>query len=86
MIGVKLQANTEPYPGEDVRFYEVGRELVFVEYDPDEQIHGKFRPFDRVVVVADRNACGMGLDVIRKSDGLCDMVWVNEVALAEVGR
>ncbi len=77
---MRIQANTVPYRGEDVTKYEVDRLLRFSEYDPEEHIVGEFKTGD-VVRVCARNGCGLGIDVIRISDGLTDMVWSNEVEL-----
>lgn len=70
--------------GEDRRKYEVGRRLRFTGYNPEESLGDEadaelqFR-FGDVLVVLDRNACGMGIDVRRESDGHADMVWPEEV-------
>ncbi len=79
MTGATLQKNTEPYPGEDVRKYEVGRALTFVAHSPQEEILSPFRPGD-VVTVLPANKCGMGIDVVRSADSLSDMVWADEVS------
>lgn len=82
------QANTRLEPGADPRLYEVGRLLVFEEYDEIEVDYVEVSTFhagDALRVVR-RNGCGMGIDVERVSDGKTDMVWPNEVKLAEDGR
>ena len=75
-----LQANTEPYPSEDLRKYRVGQRLLFRQHDPEENIVSCFRAGD-VLTVCDRNGCGMGIDCTRLTDGVWDMVWANEVDL-----
>ncbi len=89
-----LQKNCQPEGFVDKRFYEVGRKLRFVAYNdmaatmPDWEIEEnkgkppgyKFEPGD-ILRVSYRNGCGMGIDVIRMSDGLPDMVWPEEVTL-----
>ncbi len=77
---MKLQANCVRFSFDDVNKYEVGRLLRFVEHDPSEVIVSEFEPGD-VVKVCERNGCGLGIDVIRISDGFADMVWSNEVEL-----
>ncbi len=77
---MRIQANTVPYPSENVTKYEVGRLLRFTQHDPEEHIVSQFKPGDLIKVCA-RNGCGMGIDVARIRDGLTDMVWANEVEL-----
>lgn len=81
----RLQTNTEIYPGEDPRKYEVGARLRFLGYANDEvfSVEGYdpsalFTPGD-ILVPVERNGCGMGIDVRRLSDDRVDMVWAEEV-------
>ena len=72
---------------DDARKYTVGTILTFRSYDPrevaalDEDHVYVFQRGDRVRV-DDANGCGMGIDVVRLSDGQCDMVWPNEVIVS----
>jgi hypothetical protein len=65
--------------------YRKGQSLVFLRYNPQEVDcvpSSTFRSGDRLTVQP-RNGCGMGIDVLRE-DGVCDMVWPEEVAVALV--
>jgi hypothetical protein len=86
-----IQQNATPEKGVDLCFYEIGTLLKFVKYNDQEmpgydeeepamQAGYKFEAGD-LLRVADKNGCGMGIDVIRQSDGLPDMVWPEEVEL-----
>ena len=89
MTPKKLQANTH-VEKRCARKYEVGRALRFIGYSKDEAFSVADRdPKDLfslgdVVRPVARNACGMGIDVIREKDGIVDMVWPEEVRI--VGR
>ena len=72
------QANTYIFPGDDCRKYEVGRRLRFARHSEGETILSTFAPGD-VVTVLSKNACGMGIDVIREADFVSDMIWPDEV-------
>ncbi len=88
-----LQNNCEPEPASGcslahhLRKYTIGTVLTFRSYDPDEvgtlgtdHTH-VFRRGDRLVV-AENNACGMGIDAKRICDGRIDMVWPTEVTVS----
>jgi hypothetical protein len=79
-----IQRDTEVDEGADPRLYEVRSRLRFVGYNPQE-IQGKFEAGDYLRVVL-RNACGMGIDVVRERDGRADMVWPEEVQLVAAAR
>lgn len=71
----------------DPRKFEAGRRLRFVAYNPDElkctpRYVPKFTPGD-LFNVAEENPGGMGITVIRESDGVGDMVWPEEVELVD---
>jgi hypothetical protein len=88
-----LQNNCEPEPpsgcsrAHHLRKYTIGTVLTFRQYDADEvsalgEDHTYvFQRGDRLVV-AENNACGMGIDVKRIRDGRIDMVWPSEVTVA----
>ena len=81
-----IQANTEVERDQDAK-YVVGTVLTFRSYDPDEVEHlgdhheYTFKRGDKLRVV-ERNGCGMGIDVVRLSDGHHDMVWPTEVVVS----
>lgn len=83
---IPVQENTELEESADRRKYEIDRLLTFRSYDPDEvaclgEDHKyTFRRGD-VLKVLPRNGCGMGIDVVRLSDGKTDMVWPTEVTV-----
>lgn len=82
---VLYQANTERETNADPRKYEIDRPLRFIGYDEEETRvvpASTFKVGDIVCPVA-RNACGMGIDVIRESDGVKDMVFPEEVAVVD---
>jgi hypothetical protein len=76
-------------PSADPRLYMVGAKLRFIGYDPDEVAYladdgvddGPLNVGDLLRVLPE-NKCGMGIDVVRESDGTTEMVWPNEVELA----
>lgn len=71
----RIQANV--LVGEDVaEKFVIGRLLRFLGYI--DEMTGDFVPGD-VLRVRPTNACGMGIDVERVSDGRIDMVWPDEV-------
>lgn len=89
MMPAQLQANTDyedgPYPGLDLRKYEVGRMLSFRQTDAEEKhCPASFRRNDRLRVLP-ANPGGMGIMVRRLSDGEEDMVWPTEVVLSRKG-
>lgn len=75
------QENTEIESSADPRKYVVGMLLTFRNCDQDEVSVVPFNKFRRgdVLRVLPRNGCGMGIDVVRLSDGTTDMVWPTEV-------
>lgn len=81
---MELQENTHVEGGQEAK-YEIGRALRFVEYSPDEAFSVSEWSSERklaegdIVRPVERNACGMGIDVIRESDGAIHMVWPEEV-------
>lgn len=82
---VEYQANTECFPSDDPRTFEVGRALRFVAYledGVDNEAGRQFRAGDTLRPVP-RNACGMGVDVRRDSDGHTDMIWSDEVEVID---
>jgi hypothetical protein len=93
-----LQHNCEPEPPPDgcsrdrhLRKYTIGTVLTFRQYDAEEVGHlgashtYTFRRGDKLVV-AENNACGMGIDVKRIRDGRIDMVWPTEVDISRDQR
>lgn len=64
---------------EDISKFEVGARLRFVGCS--DSIEPRFQAGD-IVRTAPRNGCGMGIDAIRETDGVIDMVWPWEVELA----
>lgn len=81
-----LQENTVVEDGHE-RKYAVGLILTFRGYDACEVATlGKdhsytFKRGDKLKVL-ERNGCGMGIDVVRISDGRADMVWPTEVSVS----
>lgn len=79
MIGGKYQENATPefHPWK----YRIGVLLTFRRYNPQETSVVACKTFRRgdVLEVLPRNGCGMGIDVVRLSDGQVDMVWPEEV-------
>jgi hypothetical protein len=83
---MSVQENATVEEGADPAKYEVGQRLQFVAYtdghDSESVAEGGYG-FQRgdLLLVVDRNGCGMGIDVRRESDDHVDMVWPDEVEL-----
>lgn len=80
------QRNTQPLETDDLRKYDTTTVLHFKGYDPIELESAQpgvwFAKGDELMPVAE-NKCGLGIDVMRLSDGAQDMVWPQEVAVCE---
>lgn len=76
-VAFQKGANIGLHPGEEKKFI-VGRMLTFRQYEDEPA--GPFIPGDQLRTLPE-NGCGMGIDVVRVSDGRKDMVWPDEVTL-----
>lgn len=82
---MRLQENTHIEDGQEKK-YEVGRRLRFKNWGKEENFTADYTSPDRlrrgdVIRPVEKNACGMGIDVIRDSDKTIHMVWPEEVAV-----
>ena len=74
------QINSTVEFGHDRQKYEVNQLLVFIGNSPSEDIKAEFFSTGDILCVAERNGCGMGIDVVNIT-GQTDMVWPEEVEL-----
>lgn len=78
------QVNSNPLPHEDLRKYEVGRRLIFLEYNESERSivpANTFKSGAKLIVRSIGGGCG--IDVTEEGTNKVDMVFAEEVRLDE---